>query len=79
MKPTSVVIYSKNNCAACVNAKNMLKSYNMEFIEYNCDNDFEAFDYVVSQGWRSFPQIIFDGKLIGGFKDLQQKIKDYVE
>lgn len=73
-----LVVYSKNGCPACENAKALLKSKGIEFTVRNTDEDFEAFDFIVAQGLRSFPQI-FDasGKLYvqGGFKGLQEKLK----
>lgn len=73
-----LVVYSKNNCQACESAKSLLTNKGIEFTVRNTDEDFDAFDFIVAQGLRSFPQI-FDssGKLYvqGGFKGLQEKLK----
>lgn len=70
-------VYSKNNCAACVSAKNLLKSKGIEFQEFNCDEDFEAFDFVVANGHRSFPVIYTnEGVLFANTgKELMEKLK----
>lgn len=70
-----LVVYSKNNCPACNSAKNLLTAKGVEFRVVNTDEDFEAFDFVVSKGHRSFPQIYReDGTLFvsGGFAGLQE-------
>ena len=72
-----LIVFSKNNCQACDSAKALLKSKGIEFIVKNCDEDYEAFDFIVSKGFRSFPQI-FDshGNLFvsGGYKGLAEKL-----
>lgn len=73
-----LTLYSKNSCQACDSAKALLSSRGIEFVVKNCDEDFEAFDFIVAQGLRSFPQI-FDqyGNLYvqGGFRGLQEMLK----
>lgn len=72
-----LTVYSKNNCQACESAKTLLKNKGIEFEVRNCDEDFEAFDFIVSEGHRSFPQI-YQGKVLfvmGGFRGLQDKLK----
>ncbi len=73
-----LTIYSRNNCQACDSAKALLKSKNIEFSVKNCDEDFEAFDFIVSQGHRSFPQIYEGNSLfvIGGYKGLVEKLNN---
>lgn len=73
-----LTVYTKNGCSACENAKALLKSKGINFKVKNCDEDWDAFDFIVSQGLRSFPQI-FDshGNLYvkNGFKGLQEMLK----
>lgn len=74
-----LTVYSKNNCQACESAKALLKQKDIEFVVKNCDEDFEAFDFIVSEGHRAFPQIYdASGKLFvqGGFKGLQEKLNN---
>ncbi len=72
-----LVVYSKENCSACESAKALLKSKGIEFVVKNCDEDFEAFDFIVAEGYRSFPQIYQGTQLYvqGGFKGLQEMLK----
>jgi len=73
-----LTVYSKNNCQACESAKALLKSKGIEFVVKNCDDDWEAFEFIVSQNLRSFPQI-FDSQgnlyVQNGFRGLQEMLK----
>ena len=73
-----LTLYSKNNCAACDSAKALLSSRGIEFVVKNCDEDWDAFDFIVSKGFRSFPQI-FDSQgnlyVQNGFRGLQEMLK----
>ena len=74
-KQTKVIVWSKTNCAFCLKAKHLLKDNNIEFEER-----------LIGQKWsreqllemvpdaRSVPQIIIDGKVIGGYNDLVKYI-----
>jgi glutaredoxin 3 len=70
----TIIVWSKNGCAFCVNAKNLLKARGLKFEErnveggqWNRDQFFEA-----NPETRSFPQVWIDNKHIGGFTDLQK-------
>ena len=69
-----LTIYSKTVCPYCVNAKNYLKSRNINFREINIEQDPEARDFMQSQGHRSVPQIYFMGKIFveGGWAGLSK-------
>ena len=70
----TLIIYSKNNCPFCEQAKALLKSKNIDFKEINIETNAAGRDILVEHGLRSVPQI-FDGELlIGGF----DKLKDWV-
>ena len=70
-------VYSKNNCAACESAKALLKSKGIEFQEFNCDEDFESFDFVVAKGHRSFPVVYTDDGVLfaNTSRELMEKLK----
>jgi glutaredoxin len=74
-----LTVYSKNNCQACESAKALLKQKGIEFVVKNCDEDWDAFDFIVSHSLRSFPQI-FDSQgnlyVQNGFKGLQEMYKN---
>ncbi len=71
---TTITIYSKEQCPYCDMAKNWFKSKNLEFTEHKIgtngftkENLLEAVPTA-----RTVPQIIIDGKLIGGWDDLRK-------
>jgi len=65
-----VIVYSKNMCGYCVQAKNYLKSKDIEFKEINIEEQPEAREFILSEGHRMMPQIYIDGKSIGGYQQL---------
>jgi len=65
-----VIVYSKNMCGYCVQAKNWLKNKGIDYAEINIDEKPEAREYVISEGHRTMPQIYIDGKSIGGYDRL---------
>lgn len=69
-----LTIYSKTVCPYCVNAKNYLRSRNINFREINIEQDTSAREFMQSQGHRSVPQIYFMGKIFveGGWTGLSK-------
>jgi glutaredoxin len=73
----TAIVWSKTNCPYCDRAKNLLKIKGVEFEER-----------VVGVGWtkeqlleasptaRTVPQIFLDGRLIGGFTELDEYFKN---
>ena len=69
------IVWSKDSCPFCVQAKALLESRGIEYEERN-----------VSQNWtreqlleavpnaRTVPQIFLDEELVGGFDDLRKKL-----
>lgn len=71
---SEIVIYSKEQCPYCDMAKNWFKSKNLTYTEHKIgtngftkENLLEAVPTA-----RTVPQIIIDGKLIGGWDDLRK-------
>lgn len=66
-----VEIYTKNYCAYCHRAKELLKIKGVEYTEYDLstDPDKEA-EMVERAGRKTVPEIFIDGRLIGGCDDL---------
>lgn len=70
------IVWSKNSCPFCDQAKNLLKLKGIEFEERN-----------ISTGWtreqlleavpnaRTLPQIFLDNELIGGFTELRKHLQ----
>ena len=69
-----VTVYSTATCPICERAKTMLSKWNIEYQEVAIDTDIQAQrEYAeVTNGARTVPQIIIDGKLIGGFSELTE-------
>ncbi len=69
-----VTVYSTTSCAICQRAKFMLKKWEIPFDEILIDNDQQAMrEFIeVTDGARTVPQIIIDGKPIGGFDELTE-------
>ena len=72
-----LTVYSKMGCVACDQAKNLLTQKGVEFEVKMVDEDWDAWDFIVSEGHRSFPQIYKGNQLYvqGGFRGLQEKLK----
>ncbi len=65
-----VIVYSKNMCGYCTQAKNWLKNKGIEYTEINIEEKSEAREYIISEGHRTMPQIYIDGKSMGGYHEL---------
>lgn len=61
-----LTIYSKNNCGYCVQAKTMCKSHDIPFEEINIEEDATAYDFIISEGHRTMPQVYINGELLEG-------------
>lgn len=68
-----VILYTIDNCPYCSAAKSLLGSKNVEFKEVHVDrSDVDSVKSLQEKtGMRTFPQIFFGEKLIGGYTDLQ--------
>ncbi|MCG6889628.1 MAG: glutathione S-transferase N-terminal domain-containing protein [Gammaproteobacteria bacterium] len=69
-----VTIYSTAHCGFCNMAKAKLNQWDIPFEEILIDTDDEARKQFVAatNGARTVPQIIIDGKVIGGFRELTE-------
>ena len=69
-----VVIYTGIRCAHCDWALALLKKKNIDFVEYNINEDPTKRDEMLkkSNGARTVPQIFIDDYHIGGNKELQE-------
>jgi len=69
-----VTVYSTASCAICARAKFMLEKWEIPYQEVRIDADYGAMREFteVTRGARTVPQIIIDGKPIGGFDELTE-------
>ena len=66
-----VIIYSKNNCGYCDRAKIILQKYNPKIRMLNEDYTREEF-FTKFPNAKTFPQIIINNKLVGGYNELEK-------
>ena len=71
---SKVEIYTWRSCPFCIQAKQLLKSKGVDFIEYSIDGDEAARSQmqVRANGRRSVPQIFINNQHVGGCDDLYE-------
>ena len=70
------VVWSKNACPFCDQAKNLLKLKGIEFEERNISRDWTREQLLEAvPNARTVPQIFLDEELIGGFTELRKHLK----
>lgn len=69
-----VTVYSSAHCAYCSRAKSMLEKWEIDYDEVRIDGDSAAMNQFLqaTNGARTVPQIVIDGKPIGGFDELTE-------
>lgn len=69
------IVWSKNNCPYCDQAKNLLKMKGIEYEERNINNGYDREDLMaVVPGARTLPQVFLDDELVGGFNELRKRL-----
>jgi glutaredoxin len=69
------IVWSKNGCPFCDQAKNLLKSKNIEFEERNIEKDWSREQLIEAVPTaRTLPQIFLDDQLVGGFTELRTRL-----
>lgn len=70
------IVWSKDGCSHCVQAKSLLESLSIEFEERNITGDtwtreqlFEAVPHA-----KSMPQIFFGEEYVGGINELKERL-----
>jgi glutaredoxin 3 len=71
-----IEIFGQNNCAGCRDAKNLLHSHKLGYVEYNIQTNPESKQELFKRlpSARSVPQIFVNGEHIGGFAELKQRL-----
>jgi glutaredoxin len=73
----SVVIWSKDTCPYCDQAKHLLRSKGFEYEERRIGVDFNKEDLLAAiPTARTVPQIIINDVLIGGFTELRTHFEE---
>jgi glutaredoxin 3 len=66
-----VTVYTTEPCGYCRTAKALLDRRGIPFEEINLSKDAEGRSELVTRtGMMTFPQVIIDGRPLGGFQDL---------
>jgi glutaredoxin 3 len=67
-----VKVYTTEPCSFCARVKGMLQARGVEFSEVNLSKDPAGrAELVRITGMLSFPQVLVDGELLGGFIEVQ--------
>jgi glutaredoxin 3 len=66
-----ITVYSTDACSFCTRAKALLNARGLEFEEINLERDPDGRAQLARKtGMLSFPQILIDDELVGGFMEL---------
>jgi len=71
------IVWSKDGCPYCVQAKALLESRSIEYEERNINQDWtreQLLEAVPTA--RTLPQIFLDEELVGGFTELRKKLTE---
>jgi glutaredoxin-related protein len=70
------VVWSKDSCPFCVQAKALLTQKGIEFEERNVNKDWTREQLLEAvPDARTLPQIFLDDKLVGGFTELRKHLQ----
>jgi len=71
------IVWSKDQCPYCDQAKALLKSRNIEFEERNIQHGWTKEQLLEAvPNARTVPQIFLDEELVGGFTELRTKLTE---
>jgi glutaredoxin 3 len=69
----SITVYTTDPCSFCVRVKQLLNARGLEYDEINLAKDPDGRAELLQRtGMMSFPQVIVNGELIGGFVETVQ-------
>ena len=72
----SALIYTKEACPFCVQAKALLVQKNIEFMEVNIGTDMLREDFIsMFPEQKTVPLIFINGQKIGGYTELKEHFK----
>ena len=71
------VVYSKDGCPYCEKIKQVLDLTKTSYVVYNLNEDFDRNSFYDEFGQGStFPQVVVDGKKLGGCVDTIQFLRE---
>jgi glutaredoxin 3 len=72
-----VIVYSTEPCSFCARVKGLLEAQGVRFTEVNLAKDPVGRAALAREtGMMTFPQVLVDGELLGGFRELQEAAHD---
>jgi glutaredoxin 3 len=77
--PTRVTVYTTEPCGFCRQAKSLLESRGVEYVEVNLAKNPEGRASLVAlTGQMTFPQVLIGKRAVGGFRELLEADRDGV-
>jgi len=74
---SEITVYTTERCSFCGRVKSLLRARGVEFAEVNLAKDpVGRAELARRTGMMSFPQVLIDGELLGGFAELQAAAED---
>jgi glutaredoxin 3 len=69
---SEITVYTTEQCSFCTRVKALLGARDVEFSEVNLAKDPDGrVELAKRTGMMSFPQVLINGELLGGFAELQ--------
>lgn len=69
---SEIVVYSTEPCSFCARVKGLLQTRGIVFTEVNLSKDPQGrIELAGRTGMMSFPQVVVDGELLGGYAEVQ--------
>jgi glutaredoxin 3 len=73
---SNVEVYTTDPCSFCARVKGIFEARGVEFSEINLSKDPNGrVELAQRTGMMTFPQVIVDGQLLGGFKEVQAALE----
>ena len=73
---SDITVYTTEACSFCNRVKGLLRAHGVKFAEVNLSKDPAGrMELAKRTGVMSFPQVIVDGELLGGFSELQAAVE----
>jgi len=73
---SEIVVYSTEPCSFCARVKGLLQARGVRFTEVNLSKDPEGrVELAGRTGMMTFPQVVVDGELLGGFTELRAAVE----
>ena len=71
----TIEIYTRPFCIWCLRAKLMLRMRGLSFVEHDASSDAARAEVVERTGRKTVPQVLIEGRLVGGSEELAALIR----